>query len=195
MFVYGLNLNTGALIGIIVAVVILLIIIGIVGWYISTRNRFIRLEQNVESSESRIDVYLTKRFDLLTKMLDTTKGYMKHEKETLIDVIEMRNPGAKASLQEKAQFNEQMNEAAKQLNLVVERYPELKADRMFDNLQNSISEVEENLQARSNFNSNVKDFNQAILQFPASLVAGSKYTKKEYFEAEASKKQDVKMEF
>ena len=75
MFVYGLNLNTGALIGIIVAVVILLIIIGIVGWYISTRNRFIRLEQNVESSESRIDVYLTKRFDLLTKMLDTTKGY------------------------------------------------------------------------------------------------------------------------
>ncbi len=156
MFVYGLNLNTGALIGIIVAVVILLIIIGIVGWYISTRNRFIRLEQNVESSESRIDVYLTKRFDLLTKMLDTTKGYMKHEKETLIDVIEMRNPGAKASLQEKAQFNEQMNEAAKQLNLVVERYPELKADRMFDNLQNSISEVEENLQAaRSNFNSNV----------------------------------------
>ena len=143
MFVYGLNLNTGALIGIIVAVVILLIIIGIVGWYISTRNRFIRLEQNVESSESRIDVYLTKRFDLLTKMLDTTKGYMKHEKETLIDVIEMRNPGAKASLQEKAQFNEQMNEAAKQLNLVVERYPELKADRMFDNLQNSISEVEE----------------------------------------------------
>ena len=192
MFVYGLNLNTGALIGIIVAVVILLII----RWYISTRNRFIRLEQNVESSESRIDVYLTKRFDLLTKMLDTTKGYMKHEKETLIDVIEMRNPGAKASLQEKAQFNEQMNEAAKQLNLVVERYPELKADRMFDNLQNSISEVEENLQAaRSNFNSNVKDFNQAILQFPASLVAGSKYTKKEYFEAEASKKQDVKMEF
>ena len=108
----------------------------------------------------------------------------------------MRNPGAKASLQEKAQFNEQMNEAAKQLNLVVERYPELKADRMFDNLQNSISEVEENLQAaRSNFNSNVKDFNQAILQFPASLVAGSKYTKKEYFEAETSKKQDVKMEF
>jgi len=179
-----------------VAVVILLIIIGIVGWYISTRNRFIRLEQNVESSESRIDVYLTKRFDLLTKMLDTTKGYMKHEKETLIDVIEMRNPGAKASLQEKAQFNEQMNEAAKQLNLVVERYPELKADRMFDNLQNSISEVEENLQAaRSNFNSNVKDFNQAILQFPASLVAGSKYTKKEYFEAETSKKQDVKMDF
>ena len=129
-------------------------------------------------------------------MLDTTKGYMKHEKETLIDVIEMRNPGAKASLQEKAQFNEQMNEAAKQLNLVVERYPELKADRMFDNLQNSISEVEENLQAaRSHFKSNVKDFNQAILQFPASLVAGSKYTKKEYFEAEASKKQDVKMEF
>lgn len=194
MFVY--SLNTGAMVAIIVVAVILLILLSIVGWYISTRNRFVRLEQNVESSESRIDVYLTKRFDLLTKMLDTTKGYMKHEKETLIDVVEMRNPGAKASLQEKAQFNEQMDAATKQLNLVVERYPELKADKMFDNLQKSISEVEENLQAaRSNFNSNVKEFNQAILQFPASLVAGSKYKKKEYFEAETSKKQDVKMDF
>lgn len=194
MFVY--SLNTGAMVAIIVVAVILLILLSIVGWYISTRNRFVRLEQNVESSESRIDVYLTKRFDLLTKMLDTTKGYMKHEKETLIDVVEMRNPGAKASLQEKAQFNEQMDAATKQLNLVVERYPELKADKMFDNLQKSISEVEENLQAaRSNFNSNVKEFNQAILQFPASLVAGSKYKKKEYFEAETSKRQDVKMDF
>lgn len=154
------------------------------------------MEQDVENSESRIDVYLTKRFDLLTKMLDTTKGYAKHEKETLSQVIEMRNPGVNASLKEKAEFNEQMSQVAKQLSFVVERYPDLKADRMFNNLQQSISEVEENLQAaRSNFNSNVASFNKAILQFPGSLVAGSRFTKKEYFEAEEAKKQDVKMEF
>ncbi len=129
-------------------------------------------------------------------MLDTTKGYAKHEKETLSQVIEMRNPGVNASLKEKAEFNEQMSQVAKQLSFVVERYPDLKADRMFNNLQQSISEVEENLQAaRSNFNSNVASFNKAILQFPGSLVAGSRFTKKEYFEAEEAKKQDVKMEF
>ncbi|MDE7106113.1 MAG: LemA family protein [Anaeroplasmataceae bacterium] len=176
--------------------VIVLLALCVVGWFISTRNKFIRMEQDVENSESRIDVYLTKRFDLLTKMLDTTKGYMKHEKETLIDVIQMRNPGVNASLKEKANFNDQMSSVAQQLSLVVERYPELKADKMFHNLQQSISEVEENLQAaRSNFNSNVSSFNKAILQFPASIVAGSRFTKKEYFEAEESKKQDVKMEF
>lgn len=176
--------------------VILLLVFGIIGWYISTRNRFIRMEQDVENSESRIDVYLTKRFDLLTKMYDTTKGYMKHERETLASVIQMRNPGVNASLKEKANFNEQLTTASRRLNMVVERYPELKADKMFNNLQQAQSEVEENLQAaRSNFNSNVASFNKAILQFPASIVAGSKFTKKEYFEAEESKKQDVKMEF
>lgn len=190
------GISTGAIIGIVIAVAIVLIIVGIVGWYISTRNKFIRYEQDVENSESRIDVYLTKRFDLLTKMVATTKGYAKHEKETLVEVIEMRNPGKNATLKEKAEFNEQMTSVAKQLNLVIEKYPELKADKMFVNLQSSISEVEENLQAaRSNFNANVSAFNKAILQFPGSLVAGSRFTKKEYFEAEEQKKQDVQIEF
>lgn len=189
-------MNTGTVIAIAIVAAIVLLAICIIGWWISTRNKFVRMEQDVENSESRIDVYLTKRFDLLTKMLDTTKGYMKHEKETLVDVIQMRNPGVNASLKEKAEFNDQMSSVASQLSLVVERYPELKADKMFNNLQQSISEVEENLQAaRSNFNANVGSYNKAILQFPASLVAGSKFTKKDYFEAEAAKKQDVKMDF
>lgn len=187
----------GLTIGIIIIAVVVILIIVLVGWFVSTKNKFVRMGQDVENSESRIDVYLTKRFDLLTKMLDTTKGYMKHEKETLVEVIQMRNPGVNASLKEKAEFNDQMSSVANQLNVVAERYPDLKADKMFHNLQQSIQEVEENLQAaRSNFNSNVASFNKAILQFPASLVAGFyKITKKDYFEAEEHKRQDVKMEF
>ena len=178
-----------------IGVVVLLIII-ILGWFISTRNKFIRMDQDVENSLSRIDVYLTKRFDLLTKMIDTTKGYTKHEKETLAQVVQMRNPGSSASLKEKAEFDAQMNSVARQLSVVVEQYPTLKADTMFTNLQKAISEVEENLQAaRSNYNANVSTFNKAILVFPASIVAGSKFTKKEYFEAEEAKRQDVKIEF
>lgn len=180
---------------IIIGAVVLLVII-LVGWFISTRNKFIRMDQDVENSLSRIDVYLTKRFDLLTKMIDATKGYTKHEKETLAQVIQMRNPGANASLKEKAEFDAQMNSVARQINIVAEQYPSLKADSMFNNLQRSISEVEENLQAaRSNYNANVATFNKAILVFPASIVAGNKFTKKEYFETEEAKRQDVKIEF
>lgn len=180
---------------IIIGAVVLLVLILLI-WFISTRNKFIKMEQDVENSMSRIDVYLTKRFDVLTKMLDATKGYTKHEKETLAQVIEMRNPGANASLKEKAEFDAQMNSVARQLNFVVEQYPALKADNMFNNLQNAISEVEENLQAaRSNYNSNVSSFNKAVSVFPASIVAGNRFTKKEYFEAEESKRQDVKLDF
>lgn len=189
-------MTTSTIIILIVIAVIVILALAIVGWYISTRNKFIRMQQDIENSESRIDVYLTKRFDLLTKMLDTTKGYMKHEQETLAKVVAMRNPGVNASLKEKAYFDQQMSTATRQLHMVAERYPDLKADRMFNNLQHSQSEVEENLQAaRSNFNANVSAFNKAILQFPASIVAGSRFTKKEYFEAEEAKRQDVKMEF
>lgn len=189
-------LSDGALIGLAIGGGVLLLIIIVVFWFISTRNKFVRMEQDVKSSESRIDVYLTKRFDCLTKMLDSTKGYMKHENDTLAKVISMRVPSANASLKEKAAFNDQMTNVATQINAVAEQYPDLKADKMFNNLQASIAEIEENLQAaRSNFNSNVAAFNKAILVFPASIVAGSRFREKEYFEAEEQKKQDVKMEF
>ena len=108
----------------------------------------------------------------------------------------MRQPTSNASMKDKSEFNNQMTEAAKQINLVVERYPELKASQVFMKLQSSIEEVEENLQAaRSTYNSNVAIYNKKIAVFPNSIVAGSKFTKRDFFEAEASKRQDVKMEF
>lgn len=192
MFLIG----QGALIGLIIAAIVVLAIVIVISWYISVRNSFVRMLVDIDNSSSRIDVYLTKRFDLLTKMFDTTKGYMKHEHDTLTDVISMRQPTSNASMKDKSEFNNQMTEAAKQINLVVERYPELKASQVFMKLQSSIEEVEENLQAaRSTYNSNVAIYNKKIAVFPNSIVAGSKFTKREFFEAEASKRQDVKMEF
>ena len=191
-------MSDGAMIALIIAGVIVLLIFIVIVWFISTKNRFIRLEQDVENSLSRIDVYLTKRFDLLTKQLGTVKGYMKHEKETLTDVIAMRNqaPGKAASLKEKAEFNAEMDRVASQINVVMEQYPTLKADAVFKELQQNITEVEENLQAaRSNYNANVSNFNKAILQFPASIVAGARFSKKDYFEAEESKRKDVEIKF
>ena len=191
-------MSEGTIIALVIVGVLVALILIVVLWFISTRNRFIRLEQDVENSLSRIDVYLTKRFDLLTKQLGAVKGFMKHEKETLVEVIAMRNqaPGKAASLKEKAEFNAEMDRVASQINVVMEQYPNLKADNVFKELQGNITEVEENLQAaRSNYNANVSNFNKAILQFPASIVAGSRFTKKDYFEAEESKKKDVEIKF
>ncbi len=189
-------LSSGSPIILIVVLVVVVLLFSVVGWYISTLNGFRRMEVKIDESESGIDVALTKRFDLLTKMIGATKGYADHEKETLKGVVSLRNPGANASIEEKAEFANKMNDAVKAINVVVERYPDLKASENFGKLQNAIAEVEEHLQAaRRLYNSNVSIFNQKIIVFPASIVAGSKFTKRKFFEAEASKKQDVEIKF
>lgn len=180
-----------SVIGIVVAIILIIAL-----WFIAVRNTLAKMVVDIANAESRIDVYLTKRFDLLTKMLQTTKGYAKHEKETLEEIVAMRNPGTDASLQEKAQFDSALSEASKKINIVVERYPDLKANTVFMKLQDSINEVEENLQAaRSNYNQNVAVYNKKIVVFPTSIVAGSRFTKRDFFEADEAKKEDVKMEF
>ena len=180
----------------IIVVVVLLVII--IGWYISTMNNLRRLEIKVEEAASGIDVALTKRFDLLTKMLDTTKGYAKHETETLEKVIKWRNGiPADATIEQKSEFASSMAKVVSGLNVVVEQYPDLKANDMFGKLQAAIADSEEHLQAsRRIYNSNVTIINTAIVTFPKSIVANKLgIQKKAFFEAEAAKRADVKMEF
>ena len=181
---------------------IILIIIGVVAfftivWWISASNRFKIMGVKIDEALSGIDVALTKRYDLLTKMLATVKGYAKHESETLKNVIAMRNPGSAATLAERQDFAAATTQALKSINIVAEQYPTLKADTQFIALQNSISDVEEQLQAaRILYNSNVSAYNQAILVFPGSILANSMHlTKRDFFEAEEVKRQDVNIEF
>lgn len=164
-------------------------------WWISTSNTLYRMTIKIDEAESGIDVALTKRYDLLTKSLAVVKGYAKHESETLEKVVSMRNPGK--TMAEKNEFASQTNQAFERLNVVVEQYPQLKADTQFTALQNNIADVEEQLQAaRRLYNSNVSVYNQKIGVFPSSIVANAKhYTKRDMFEAESQKRQDVKMEF
>lgn len=167
-------------------------------WYISTMNNLRRLEIKVEEALSGIDVALTKRYDLLTKMLDTTKGYAKHESETLEKVIKWRNGiPADATIEQKSEFASSMAKVVSGLNVVVEQYPDLKANDMFGKLQSAIANSEEQLQAsRRIYNSNVSQINTAIVTFPTSFVAKKiNIQKKAFFEAEEVKRADVKMEF
>ena len=187
----------GAIIAVAIVLLVLIIIIGFVAWYIKTGNRLLRMNVKCDEAVSGIDVQLTKRFDTLTKMLDITKGYAKHEKETLIGVVEMRRPVSGSSIAEKQQCEAQMNQAMKNINIVMERYPELKADKNFAQLNSAVMDIEENLQAaRRVYNSNVRALNEAIVVFPSSFVANKKgITKRDFFEAEEQKRQDVKMDF
>ena len=195
----NLLLSTGAIIAIVVVAVVVIAVIAIVAWYIVTMNWFRQTKVKVEEANSGIDVALTKRYDLLTKALASVKGYAKHEAETLSKVIGMRTGNInELSLDEKSKLNAQLSEVQRGINVVVEQYPQLKADTQFTLLQNQTADCEEQLQAaRRVYNSNVSIFNQKRVTFPDSIVAKRiGFTQDlEFFKAEEEKRQDVKFEF
>ena len=182
---------------------IVLIIVGALAfivflWYIATMNGLRQLEVKVNEAESGIDVALTKRFDVLSKMVETVKGYAKHEEETFMNVVKWRNNmPEELSIEQKEEFMQKMDAVQSGINVVVEQYPELKAEKVFSNLQHSISDVEEHLQAsRRLYNANVSRLNSRIVTFPVSIVASKiGMDKKEFFEAEVNKRQDVEISF
>ena len=195
----NLLLSTGAIIAIVVVAVVLIAVIAIVAWYIVTMNWFRQTKVKVEEANSGIDVALTKRYDLLTKALASVKGYAKHEAETLTKVIGMRTGNInELSLDEKSKLNAELSEVQRGINVVVEQYPQLKADTQFTLLQNQTADCEEQLQAaRRVYNSNVSIFNQKRVTFPDSIVAKRiGFTQDlEFFKADEEKRQDVKFEF
>ncbi|MDR0882921.1 MAG: LemA family protein [Candidatus Adiutrix sp.] len=170
-----------------------IVIAGMIVWFISMMNRFARLVVKITESDSGIDVALTKRYDTLTKMLDVTRGYAKHEAEVLANMVKLRTG---MNMAERGAANRQMDDLAGKLHILAESYPDLKASENYKQLQISVTEVEEHLQAaRRIYNMNVSAFNQLLAIWPASLVGRSKgHTPKEFFEADEHKKQDVKIE-
>jgi LemA protein len=180
----------------------ILIIIGVVVfivaiWYISTLNSFRTMLVKIDESESGIDVALTQRFDMLSKMFQAVKGYMKHESETLEKVVKLRQPQHQAGIKDKEAFANEVSRGLSAINVVVEQYPDLKASENISKLQDATFEIEENLQAsRRVYNSNVSMFNQKVVVFPSSIVANmNKILKREFFEADPMKREDVKFDF
>lgn len=172
---------------------IVLILAAIVAiWAISTVNGFKRKEIKVEEARSGIEVALTKRYDMLTKLMDTAKGYMAHEKDTMETVIKMRRG---MSVDELQQASKQMDAVASSIQVTAEAYPELRSSEVFNQLQRGIWDAEEHLQAaRRVYNANVSAYNTAIAMAPASLLAGGRQSMA-FFEAEEHKREDVKISF
>lgn len=192
----NLLLSLPALVGILVGVAVVLFI---VVWAIATRNSFVSMQNQSEGAFHNIDVYLKKRYDLLPNLVSTVKGYAKHESETLEKVIEARNKAQGAATPaDKIEANTQLTQAIREFNVVVERYPELKANTNFLDLQSQLSFIENELaSSRKYYNANVEQFNKKIAYFPANLIAGlMKLKKLPYFELDsAEERKNVKIEF
>ena len=175
-------------------VIIVLVIVAVIALYIiSISNGLNRSLVKIDEANSGIDVALTKRYDVLTKMIDVVKGYAKYEQETIFKTIELRQG---MTMQEKNDANAAMEEKVTKIAALAENYPDLKASENYKELQKSIADVEEHLQAaRRLYNANVSSYNQRIVTFPSSIIANSKgMTKKEFFNAEDKKREDVKID-
>ena len=173
-------------------IVILIVVLAIVIWCVRTVNDFKKKEIRVQEGLSGVEVALTKRYDMLTKMLDTAKGYMAHENELFEKVIALRRGMSVAELNDAQQ---QMDSLSGKLFAVAEGYPELRSSEVFVELQRGIRDAEEHLQAaRRLYNTSVTSYNTAIAMFPAKILAGSRQPK-EFFAAEEHKLEDVKMTF
>lgn len=184
-------MSTGAIIAIVIVVVVLLIIAIIAGSY----NGLVRLNERVNEAWSDITVQLKYRADLIPNVVETVKGYAKHEKETFEMVTAARSAsmGAK-TVKQAAEAESEMQQALGRIFAIAEAYPELKANENFINLQNQLQDVEDKIQAARRFyNSGCKELNAKIMTFPTNLINNmvGHFKKREYFEVNETEKAKI----
>lgn len=179
--------------------IILGIVVVLILWLIGVYNGLVRLNNKTKEAWSDIDVQLKRRHDLIPNLVETVKGYAKHESATFQKVTEARNMAINAKTpSEKAEAENMLMGTLKSLFAVAENYPELKASQNFTGLQDELSNTEEKIQASRRFyNGNVRDFNTKIEVFPNNIVAGMlNFKKYDYYEvANAKERENVKVEF
>ena len=179
---------------IVIGVVLLLLVLFVLSGY----NTFVRLDNQVKEAFSTMDVYLKKRWDLIPNLVETVKGYAKHEKETLEEVIKMRNSAYdNMSDDEKVSANNELARAIPKIMALAESYPELKANENFKDLQGQLSKIEDDIaQSRKYYNGTVKNYNNKVQMFPSNIVASIfGYKVKNMFETSEEERQNVKVEF
>ena len=182
-------------IGWIIAIVLLVLL---VLYLFSTYNSLIGLRNKVHDQFSQIDIQLKRRFDLIPNLVETVKGYAKHEEETFTKVIEARNSYASASTDnEKVEAANSLSSGISKLFAVAEAYPELKANSNFMDLQTQLKEIEEKISyARQFYNDSVLMYNNKVEMIPSNIVAAIfKFKKASFFEADAKERENVKVKF
>lgn len=182
---------------------IFIILIGVIAliviWAIVSYNGFISLRNRVEEAFSTMDVYLKKRYDLIPNLVETVKGYAKHESQTLEKVIGARNAASSAkTIDEKLTAEKQLAQSLVNLNAVAEQYPDLKANTNFLELQSDLRQIEgEIANSRKFYNAVVRSFNTKCEKFPSNLIASIfHFERKPLFEVDTvEERQNVKVSF
>ncbi|MBO4536604.1 MAG: LemA family protein [Bacteroidales bacterium] len=172
------------------AIIIIAIVAILVLWVISVQRKLVKQEEICKNGLSQIGVQLASRWDALKALAELTKGYSEHEYKTITDTIAQRRPITAASSSAEANAQENLfNEALSRLNLVVERYPELKANETYIKTMDSVNTYQNQVRmSQMVYNDSVTKFNQLIRQFPDSIVAALfHFTPREYLEQNQEK--------
>ena len=201
-------MKKGCLIALVIAGVLLVIAMGIFMYVKSTYNNLVTLDEKVNQSWAQVQNVYQRRYDLIPNLVETVKGYAKHEKETLQGVVEARSKvGGTINLkadeltpEKLAQFQQVqagLSGALQRLMVVVERYPDLKANENFIRLQDELAGTENRIaQERRRFNTDVQTYNTSIRSFPANIFANIfGFEKRPYFEADEKAQEAPKVEF
>ena len=179
---------------IIIGVVVVILI-----YAFSLYNSLIKLNNKVKEAFSTMDVYLKKRWDLIPNVVETVKGYAKHEKETLQEVTALRNNSYEnMSEEEKFQTNAQLSSGVHKILALAEAYPDLKANENFKDLSDQLTKVEDDIaNSRKYYNGTVKRYNMSVQTIPTNIIAGMfHFEKKPMFEVESqAERQNVKVKF
>ena len=183
------------MIGWIILAIVVVIAIALIAIY----NKLVTLRQRVQNAWSQIDVQLQRRFDLIPNLVETVKGYMTHEKDTLTKVTNLRTSWSNATtVEEKANLGNELSNTLKTIMAVAENYPNLKADQSFNNLQAELSDTENKISySRQFYNDTVTIYNTKLETFPSNFVAsmfGFKASTLFNVESEEAKKA-VKVQF
>lgn len=176
--------------GLIIVGILVLLVISLVAMY----NGLVRLKIQCDNAWADIDVQLKRRYDLIPNLVETVKGYAAHEKDTLEGVITARNRAMTASTPgERAEAENLLSGALKNLFALAEAYPQLRAIESFTSLQNSLSQIEETVQnARRYYNAVVRDLNTKIEQFPTNIVANMLgFKERQFFEVTAAAEREA----
>lgn len=177
--------------------IIIGVVVVIVIYAFSLYNSLIKLNNKVKEAFSTMDVYLKKRWDLIPNIVETVKGYAKHEKETLQEVAALRNNSYEnMSEEEKFQTNAQLSSGVHKILALAEAYPDLKANENFRDLSDQLTKVEDDIaNSRKYYNGVVRIYNNKVEMFPGNIFAGLfGYKTKEMFEADADERENVKVE-
>ena len=179
-------------------IILIIVLVLIILWAISVYNSLIALRNRVKDQWAQIDVQLKRRFDLIPNLVETVKGYTKHESETLEAVIKARNTYVSATVpEEQMKADGELTKAISKLFALTESYPELKANTNFQALQQELTETENKIaSARQFYNDTVMVYNNKVDMVPSNIIASLfRFEKEAFFEANETERQNVQVKF